>query len=69
MTSTPLCCIILDEISENIIGDDINFNMVIIAITLIVMGIILYIVDKKSKSEVSYEKISLKQFQKMLILK
>ena len=53
--------IVLDKISDKIIGDDINLNMVIIAITLIVMGIILYIVDKKSKSEVNYEKISLKQ--------
>ena len=53
--------LVLDKVSDNIIGDDINLNMVIIAITLIVMGIILYVVDKKSKSEVSYEKISLKQ--------
>ena len=53
--------LILDKLSDSIIGDDIDFNMLIIAITLIVMGIILYIVDKKSKSEVSYEKISLKQ--------
>ena len=53
--------LILDKVSENVIGDDINLNMMIIAITLIVMGIVLYIADKKSKSDVSYEKISLKQ--------
>ena len=53
--------LILDEISEKIIGEDLNFQMFIIALTLIVMGIILYIVDKKSKSEISYEKINLKQ--------
>lgn len=53
--------LVLDKISEYIIGDDININMVIIAIALIVMGILLYIADKKSKSEVKYEKISLKQ--------
>ena len=53
--------LILDKVSENVIGDDINLNMIIIAITLIVMGIVLYIADKKSKSEISYEKISLKQ--------
>ena len=35
--------------------------MLIIAITLIVMGIILYIVDKKAKSNVDYKKITLKQ--------
>ena len=53
--------VILDKISEKIIGDNINVQMAVIACTLIVMGIILYIVDKKSKSEVTYEKISLKQ--------
>lgn len=53
--------LILDKLSETIIGEDINFQMAIIAITLIVMGIILYIVDKKSKSDTNYENISLKQ--------
>ena len=53
--------VILDKISDKIIGDEINFQMAIIAITLIVMGIILYLVDKKSKSEIDYEHISLKQ--------
>lgn len=53
--------LILDKISDGIIGNDINFQMAIIAITLIVMGIILYIVDKKSKADTNYENISLKQ--------
>ena len=53
--------LILDKISEKIIGDNLNVEMLIIAITLIVMGIILYLVDKKSKSEIDYEHISLKQ--------
>ena len=44
-----------------ILGDDINFQMAIIAITLIVMGILLYIADKKSKSTTNYENLSLKQ--------
>ena len=52
--------LVLDKVSEGLIGEDINFQMMIIAITLIVMGIILYIVDKKSKSDTNYEKISLK---------
>lgn len=34
---------------------------IIVAIALIVMGILLYVVDKKSKSDVSYEKMSFKQ--------
>lgn len=53
--------IVLDKVSDSLIGDNINFQMAIIAITLIVMGIILYIVDKKAKSNTSYENISLKQ--------
>ena len=53
--------LVLDKISEKIIGDDINFQMAIIAITLIVMGILLYIADKKSKSTTDYENLSLKQ--------
>lgn len=53
--------LVLDKVSEGLIGEDINFQMAIIAITLIVMGIILYIVDKKSKSDTNYENISLKQ--------
>ncbi len=35
--------------------------MFMIAIALIVMGIILYVVDKKSKSEVEYKDITFKQ--------
>ena len=53
--------LILDKLSDVIIGEDINFQMAIIAITLIVMGILLYIADKKSKSTTNYENISLKQ--------
>lgn len=53
--------LILDKVSNMIIGDDINLQMAIIAVTLIVMGIILYLADKKSKSTTSYENISLKQ--------
>jgi undecaprenyl-diphosphatase len=53
--------LILDKISEKILGDNLNVEMLVIAITLIVMGIILYVVDKNSKSNVKYEKITLKQ--------
>lgn len=61
--------LVLDKISEIIIEKlakvmnttEINVEMVLIAIALIVMGIILYIVDKKSKSTTKYEKITLKQ--------
>ncbi len=53
--------LVLDKISELIVGDDINFQMAIIACTLIIMGIILYYADKKSKSSVKYNNITLKQ--------
>lgn len=47
---------VLDHYFENILD-----NRWIIAIALIVMGIILYIVDKKCKSEIKYENMGLKQ--------
>ena len=53
--------LILDKIAGKIIGDNLNIEMLIIAITLIVMGIILYVVDKRAKSTVKYNKITLKQ--------
>ena len=64
-----VACLVLDKISEKIIEglagafkvEVITIEMFLIAIALIVMGIVLYIVDKKSKSNIKYEKINLKQ--------
>lgn len=42
------------------LGDTLN-QPIIIAVSLIVMGIILYVVDKNSKSNVKYEEMTLKQ--------
>ena len=53
--------LVLDKIAGKIIGDNLDVEMLIIAITLIVMGIVLYIVDIKAKSKIKYEKITLKQ--------
>ncbi len=53
--------LILDKILDKIIGNNLNLEMIIIAIALIVMGIILYIVDKNSKATTKYENITLKQ--------
>ena len=66
---TGVACLILDKISEKIIEKiALSFNVqekmieiLLIAIALIVMGIILYVVDKKSKSKVEYKDITLKQ--------
>ena len=52
---------VLDKIVGKIIGDNLNVEMLMIAIALIVMGILLYIVDKKSKSDTSYYNINFKQ--------
>ena len=53
--------LVLDKISGKLFENNLNLEMLVIAITLIVMGIILYIVDKKAKSSISYEKMTLKQ--------
>ena len=53
--------LVLDKISEKLFENNLNVEMLVIAITLIVMGIILYIVDKKANSNTKYEKITFKQ--------
>ena len=64
-----IASLVLDKISEKLIEKisqstgmpEISIEMVIISVALIVMGIILYIVDKKSKSNVEYKNITFKQ--------
>lgn len=51
---------LLDHFSDNY-KEAFSENPVVIACALIIMGVILYLVDKKSKSETTYEKLSLKQ--------
>lgn len=53
--------LLLDKLSEKLFENNLSLEMLVIAITLIVMGIILYIVDKKSKSNTKYEDITCKQ--------
>lgn len=53
--------LVLDKVSNKIIGDNLNVQMLWIAAALIIMGIILYIVDKRAKSEVKYKDITLKK--------
>lgn len=68
LESKMLYYIILATIPGGIIGfvldkyaEDILKNPIIIAIALIVMGTILYFVDKYSKAETEYKDLSLKQ--------
>ncbi len=49
--------LILDKLSDTVLGG----SMVPIAIALIVMGIVLYIVDKTAKSDTNYENMTLTQ--------
>ena len=66
---TGILCLILDKLSEKMISklalnfgiDEKLVEMFLIAIALIVMGIILYLVDKKAKSNTKYEDITFKQ--------
>lgn len=66
---TGILCLILDKISEKLIEKlAIGFSveekiveMFLIAFALIVMGIVLYVVDKKAKSKVEYKDITFKQ--------
>ena len=66
---TGILCLVLDKLSEKLIEklatafsvEEKLIEMFMIAIALIVMGIILYVVDKKSKSEVEYKDITFKQ--------
>ena len=53
--------LVLDKISEIIIDGNFKLEMGLIAISLMVMGVILAIVDKKAESKYKYENITLKQ--------
>lgn len=53
--------LVLDKISEMIVNGNLKIEMLLISIALIVMGIILYVVDKKAESKVKYEELNLKQ--------
>lgn len=56
-----IASLILDKISDKIVDGNLNLEMGLIAIALIVMGILLYIIDKKATSKIDYEKITLTQ--------
>lgn len=56
-----ILALVLDEVSEMIINGNFKLEMGMIAIALIVMGIILAIIDKKSENKYKYEDITLKQ--------
>ena len=53
--------LVLDKIADKIVGDNLDLEMILIAIALIVLGIVLYLVDERSKSKTNYEHITFKQ--------
>ena len=57
---TGIVSLILDKFSEYIC-DKLGIEMILIAIALIVLGIVLYFVDKNSSSEVNLEHMTFKQ--------
>lgn len=58
---TGILSLILDNLSDKIFPEGSNSYIIAIAIALIVMGIILYMVDKRSKSTTDYENLSFVQ--------
>lgn len=57
---TGILSLVLDKLS-NKICEKFGIEMILIAVALIVLGIVLYVVDKKSKSEVKLENMTFKQ--------
>lgn len=57
---TGILSLVLDKFS-NFICEKFGIEIILIAIALIVLGIVLYLVDKKSASEVKLEDITFKQ--------
>lgn len=53
--------LLLEKAIEALTGDSLNVLMIIISTALIIMGILLYFVDKRCKAVVPYEKITFKQ--------
>lgn len=57
---TGIVSLVLDKFSE-VICEKFGIERILIAVALIILGIVLYIVDKKSASEVTLENITFKQ--------
>lgn len=52
--------LLLEKVSDSVFNT-MNKQMIAISVALIVMGIILYVVDKNSKSKINYTKINFKK--------
>lgn len=52
---------LLEKGMNKLVGDNLNLEMLIISVALIAMGILLYLVDVRCQSTVSYKKMNFKQ--------
>lgn len=53
--------LLLEKGADKLIGKKLNVQMIVISVALIVMGILLYVVDKRSASNTTLKKITFKQ--------
>jgi len=52
--------LILDKVSEKIINDNQSVRIILIAIASVIMGLLLYFIDKKAKKDKTFDKLTLK---------
>ncbi len=57
---TGIAALVFDKLKDKLVGDSIDLEMGLIAAALIIMGVILYIVDKKAKSTVTLGELKFK---------
>ncbi len=53
--------LVLEKVMEIVVGDNMNAEMMVISLALIIMGIILYLVDKRCKSNLSLSDMNFKK--------
>ena len=66
---TGILCIVFDKLSDGLVGgiqnimgiNELTAKMVLIAPALIIMGIVLYLIDKRAKSKTDFKYITFKQ--------
>ncbi|MBR6509102.1 MAG: undecaprenyl-diphosphate phosphatase [Clostridia bacterium] len=62
-----ILALLFEKMVDLIIGGNINALMIVIAFALIIMGIVLYIVDKNAKQKVRFENLKLAQVLKVSV--
>lgn len=52
---------LLEKVVDTLIDGDLNVEMIVISLALIIMGIVLYVIDKRSSSKITLERMTFKQ--------